>query len=1202
MKTRLFSILCILMMSLGIQAHDLEPLHVDGRYLKNPNGDIVTLHGFITLLDGWFQVLEYNHGYDTYNVIEVLENKKAVIDRLLTSGWKMDYVRFSLDGYWCCDNENWQEKYVDCYESFRFDRFKKYFEELYLPLIDYYHEKGIYTVLVPPCGPPLLIEGGDEFQQHMLLIWDYVSNHPRIRNNPGVMFELVNEPIFIKCKQGENYESFNDELEPHRRIVFKEVRDYWQPVVDKIRSHCDNIIYIPGMLYESNHAGFADYPIKGGNIGYAVHWYPGWWGTWSGNLRKDWENHVFPIAYKAPIIITETMWGSAYGGGTGWGGITSDFGEPLKRIIDELGNVSWNGLEQREDYYYLVNNTSSNENNVQEANDPDCFFLPAYHWWNEYAETKVLPTSQLKAKNVLFDNFPTSLTPRQKVLAGIKAEFTNGMTWDVSGDAEYIISDESVLSIEQGVIWAMKEGKTNVIVKYTDGTGQVFNREFEVTNTLFPLTNDCFVFDWYASNAGGSFDEATNTFSCGSVGAGGWHFDGGIDISSYKYLVVQLNQEQHCGAKIQIWDGEIDSEESWAWNDETKEFGFDFNDATELVIDLHSLHKQNGEPLALSHIYNVYIGINGELGSVSIKRVFLSNDGATPAAYQEPTCVYADHKTIYYGDEVPNLTYSISGPRIDGTPILSTTANSTSSVGIYPIIMEKGTVTNEQANYIDGTLTVMKTPLMVGVEDMIINEGDAIPTTFTLTYDGWRNNDNESNALTSKPIVSTTATSSSLPGTYPITISGGEATNYHLIYGQGTLTIKDMGTWNDLVLNSDLEGNDVSCFYKRENCAESETIVSATIGSHSGKGSSRGIAVKSVDNAGDTWNTQFFVRLPQTIPAGTKYRLSFDYKASQEAYVLMEIHAEPGEFIYYDFDHMTFTPSWQHYESEGTITEEMSPDENKMRTIAFDLAHEKTATTYYFDNFVFEIYYPKGKEPIVLGDLNDDRSVSITDVVLIVDVIAGSITDAKKVKAADVNKDGSVTITDCVAAIDLIAAQSKSVRMNRASQKLVSSDYISAFMKDNLLTVNFDNENHYTAFQMVVTMPEGMTLDKAAIDELRGTDHQLTVRNLGNGQYLLAGFSMGNSELTGSNGRLLTITTNGQAKGDIVISDIEFATADAEAYHLAPISISSTATGIYQVENREWKQDDVIFDLQGRRVNQPSRGLYIVNGSKLIVK
>ena len=57
------------------------------------------------------------------------------------------------------------------------------------------------------------------------------------------------------------------------------------------------------------------------------------------------------------------------------------------------------------------------------------------------------------------------------------------------------------------------------------------------------------------------------------------------------------------------------------------------------------------------------------------------------------------------------------------------------------------------------------------------------------------------------------------------------------------------------------------------------------------------------------------------------------------------------------------------------------------------------------------------------GDLNGDGVVSITDVVMIIDVIAGTITDANQVAAADVNGDGSVTITDCVAAIDLIAEQ-----------------------------------------------------------------------------------------------------------------------------------------------------------------------------------
>ena len=347
----------------------------------------------------------------------------------------------------------------------------------------------------------------------------------------------------------------------------------------------------------------------------------------------------------------------------------------------------------------------------------------------------------------------------------------------------------------------------------------------------------------------------------------------------------------------------------------------------------------------------------------------------------EPVTITADNKTMTYGDDVPTLTYKSSGAKLNGMPKLSTTATKTSPVGTYPIKVEKGTVTNEQVTYVDGTLTISKASLTVGVQNVTITEGDAIPA-FTLTYSGFKNGDTEANAFSTKPTATTTATSSSKAGTYPITVSGGSAKNYTLTYQQGTLTImkkESTSTWTNIIVNSDLEGNDVSCFYKRENYAENETVIAATIGSHSGKGSSRGIAVKSVDNAADAWNTQFFVRLPQTIPTGTKYRLSFDYKASREAYVLMEIHAEPSEYIFYDFDHMTFTPSWQHYESEGTITGEMSPEENKMRTIAFDLAHEKTATAYYFDNIIFEIEESQVEQPVIIT-ANDQTMIYGDDV------------------------------------------------------------------------------------------------------------------------------------------------------------------------------------------------------------------------------
>ena len=156
---------------------------------------------------------------------------------------------------------------------------------------------------------------------------------------------------------------------------------------------------------------------------------------------------------------------------------------------------------------------------------------------------------------------------------------------------------------------------------------------------------------------------------------------------------------------------------------------------------------------------------------------------------EQPVTITANNLTITYGDDVPTLTFSREGAKLNGRPKLSTTATKTSPVGTYPITVSQGTITNELVTYVDGTLTIIKAPLTVGVNNETITEGDAIPT-FTLTYDGFRNSDTEATAFTKKPEAKTTATSQSPSGTYPITVSGGEAQNYSLSYGQGTLTIE----------------------------------------------------------------------------------------------------------------------------------------------------------------------------------------------------------------------------------------------------------------------------------------------------------------------------------------------------------------------------------------------------------------------------
>ena len=205
---------------------------------------------------------------------------------------------------------------------------------------------------------------------------------------------------------------------------------------------------------------------------------------------------------------------------------------------------------------------------------------------------------------------------------------------------------------------------------------------------------------------------------------------------------------------------------------------------------------QNGELLRLP----ITIGQNAASGNAQLTTVRFASTEAVSTAGQDATAaitvrapeqsvtVTANDLTMTYGDDVPTLTYKTEGATLNGTPQLTTTAMKTSPVGTYPIMVTAGSVTNTKVTYVAGTLTIKQAALTVGVQNASITEGEALPT-FVLTYNGFRNGDTEATAFTTMPQASTTATSASTPGTYPITVSGGSSKNYALSYTAGTLTI-----------------------------------------------------------------------------------------------------------------------------------------------------------------------------------------------------------------------------------------------------------------------------------------------------------------------------------------------------------------------------------------------------------------------------
>ena len=156
--------------------------------------------------------------------------------------------------------------------------------------------------------------------------------------------------------------------------------------------------------------------------------------------------------------------------------------------------------------------------------------------------------------------------------------------------------------------------------------------------------------------------------------------------------------------------------------------------------------------------------------------------------------------SMVYGAAVPSLTgYTITGfvngdsaSVAKGAPKITTAATSASAVGSYPINASAGTLSaaNYTFTFAAGVLTVHKAKLTVTAKNLSMKKGATVPA-LTYTMTGFVNGDKQAAATKGAPALSTTATSSSATGSYPIVVKIGTltSTNYSFTLVNGTLTV-----------------------------------------------------------------------------------------------------------------------------------------------------------------------------------------------------------------------------------------------------------------------------------------------------------------------------------------------------------------------------------------------------------------------------
>ena len=203
--------------------------------------------------------------------------------------------------------------------------------------------------------------------------------------------------------------------------------------------------------------------------------------------------------------------------------------------------------------------------------------------------------------------------------------------------------------------------------------------------------------------------------------------------------------------------------------------------------------------------------------------------------------------------------------------------------------------------------------------------------------------------------------------------------------------------------------------------------------------------------------------------------------------------------------------------------------------------------------------------PYIVGDANNSGTVTVTDVVLAARYVLGFDTDEFVFGAADMNGDGQITVTDVVLIASLVHNPQggaplhapASINLNDA---MSGEDFNIAAGETRTVTIALDNSIDYTAFQLDMMLPDGLTASNFRLTD-RAASHVLDANTMADGSMRVMCYSAELATIDGSEGALLTfdVTAVGNVEGAIDVDGIEMVTADCQTMMLDNFSMNVNA-------------------------------------------
>ena len=241
-------------------------------------------------------------------------------------------------------------------------------------------------------------------------------------------------------------------------------------------------------------------------------------------------------------------------------------------------------------------------------------------------------------------------------------------------------------------------------------------------------------------------------------------------------------------------------------------------------------------------------------------------------------------------------------------------------------------------------------------------------------------------------------------------------------------------------------------------------------------------------------------------------------------------------------------------------------------------------------------------KPYLLGDANNSRTVTITDVVVTSQYVLEMNPQPFVFEAADVNFDGNITVTDVSRIAWMVLNPDEANAPMLAPMLARGSDHMSgdgislATGETRTVSIALDNEMDYTAFQMDLTLPEGLTASNFKVTDRAGS-HAFDVDTLHNGDIRVLCYSPALTAIGGHEGALLTfdVTATAPVTGDIAVDGIELVTTACQTVKPDGFVIGvNAATSINEIAGSKTVARVEYFNVAGQRIDRPDSGVILV--------